>query len=158
MSKRKPYRGPKYVTKNPMKTFSGGMSDTHAQHLQNTLLVNATAMSNMARGVGDYDSWYRLNGAVNVGIVMTEQGIGPEFRDDFIAATSAMLSCVRRALKTGRYVFTGDELKAMNAALADHEAQLTNVRAIDLERAAKEVERRLTHRINVAKIEEPEAV
>lgn len=156
----KKYAGPKYIAKNPMVTFFGGMSDQHAQHLQTTLLANHTAMANMARGVGDAHDWDRLNGAINMALVMTEQGIGAEYRDEFKAASQAMLACVRRALKTDRYVFTGDELKAMNTALDSHDAQMTCIRAIDVDRAAAEVMRRLQHRVNVASIHEthPEEV
>jgi len=158
--RRKKYQGPKYISKNPMTTFFGGMSDQHATHLQSTLLTNHTAMSNMARGVGDEHDWDRLNGAINMALVMTEQGIGPEYRDEFKAASQAMLACVRRALKTNRYLFTGEELQAMNTALSSHDAQMTCIRSIDVERAANEVMRRLTHRVNVASIHEkhPEEV
>jgi hypothetical protein len=150
----KKYAGPKYVAKNPMITFFGGMSAQHAQHLQSTLLTNHTAMSNMARGVGDENDWDRLNGAVNMSLVMSEQGIGAEYTEEFKAASYAMLACIRRALKTGRYLFTGEELKAMNEAMDSHDAQLTCIRAIDVDRAANEVIRRLAHRINVASIHE----
>lgn len=153
---RKQYK-PKYVSVNPMKTFFGGMSDTHAKHLQDTKLINHMAMSNMARGVGDAEDWNRLNGAVNMALVFSEQGIGSEYNSEFIAARDAMLSCVRRAHRTDRYGFTGDELKAMNTMLDSHHAQLTCVRAIDIDRAANEVIRRQKHRINIASIHEGEA-
>ena len=152
----KKYAGPKYVAQNPMRTFLGGMSDTHAGPLQMTKLANHTAMSNMARGVGDYNDWFRLNSAINMALVMSEQGIGAEYTQEFVAASHAMLACVRRATKTERYLFTGDEIQAMNTALDSHDAQCTCVRFIDIDRAEKEVVRRLTNRINVMKIEEGE--
>lgn len=154
---RKKYQGPKYVARNTMVTFFGGMSDTHAQHLQVTKLSNHTAMSNMARGVGDAHDWDRLNGAINMALVMCGQGVGLEYRDVLLAARDAMLTCVRRAKATQRFLFTGDELRAMNEALDAHDLQITCVRAIDIDRAAAEVIRRQTHRINVASIHEPEA-
>lgn len=49
----KRYQGPKYIAKNPMVTFFGGMSDTHAEHLQTTNLVNHAAMQAMVQGRGD---------------------------------------------------------------------------------------------------------
>lgn len=155
MSKpRKKYQGPKYVSRNPMSTFFGGMSDTHAGPLQSTKLQNHTAMSNMARGVGDAHDWDRLNGAVNMALVMCEQGIGRELQGDFIAARETMLSCIHRAQRTERYLFTGPEIQVMNEALSSHDAQITNVRAIDIDRAAAEVIRRLSGKINVASIHE----
>lgn len=148
MSKRKPYRGPKYVAKNPMVTFFGGMSDTHASHLQATRLVNHAAMQAMTQGRGDKEQWDRLVGAVNIAIVMCEQGIGPEYREQFVAAFNALLEVGKRSVKTGRFVFTGDELHALNECLDCHDAQLMNIRAIDVDRAAAEVIRRLNHRVN----------
>ena len=144
----KRYSGPKYIAKNPMVTFFGGMSDTHRSHLQATQLVNHAAMQAMTQGRGDKDQWDRLVGAINIALVMCEQGIGNEFRDDLNAAREAPLECGKRGAKTGRFVFTGDELRAMNEAMDCHDAQLTNVRAIDVDRAADEVIRRLNHRIN----------
>jgi len=145
----KAYQGPKYVAKNPMITFFGGMGGQHYEHLQTTLLTNHTALSNMARGVGDKGDWERLVGATNVGIIMTEQGIGPEYERDMVAAREALVACGMRAVKNNhRFIFTGDELKVMNQALDVHDLQLKSVRAIDVDKAAHEVERRLRHRIN----------
>lgn len=152
MSKKKrnkPYAGPKYVARNPLVTFFGGMGGQHYAHLQDTLLINHTAMSNMARGVGDYQDWERLRGAMNFAIVLCEQGIGPEYNADLIAGREALLACgIRAAKNEHRFVFTGDELRDMNKAIEVHDLQLGSIRAIDLDRAAQEVDRRLTHRIN----------
>lgn len=148
MSKRKKYQGPKYVSKNVLSTFFGGMSSTHASHLQTTNCINAAAMQAMVQGRGDKESWDRLVGAINIALVMCEQGIGPEYRTDLIAGREALLSCGVRSVKANRFAFTGDELKAMNNAMEIHDAQLVNVRAIDIDRAAAEVIRRLNHRID----------
>lgn len=145
----KAYAGPKYVARNPLVTFFGGMGGQHYEHLQNTLLINHTALSNMARGVGDKEDWERLVGAMNCAIIMTEQGIGPEYEADVVAAREALIACGKRAVKNNhRFIFTGDELKVMNQALDVHDLQLKSVRAIDVDKAAAEVERRLRHRIN----------
>lgn len=53
---------------------------------------------------------------------------------------------------TNRFVFTGDEMKAMYLALENHDAQLENIRAIDVDRAYNEVQRRLRNRVNTIKI------
>lgn len=139
---------PRYVSVNPIRTFFGGMSDTHAEHLQTTNLVNHAAMQAMVQGRGDKEFWDRLVGAVNIGIVLCEQGIGPEFRAALNDGREALLACGMRSVEKDRFAFTGDELRAMNEAMACHDAQLENIRAIDVERAANEVIRRLNHRIN----------
>ncbi len=149
---RKKYQGPKYISKNPMRTFFGGMSDTHRSELQSTLAINHMAMQAMVQGRGDRTQWDRLVGAINVAIVMCEQGIGPEFRATLEAAREALLQCGIRGVKKGKFLFTGDELSAMNEALACHDAQMENVRAIDVDRAANEVIRRLNGRINTSSV------
>lgn len=144
----KSYRGPKYIAKNPMETFLGGMSGVHREHLQKTNIINHAAMQAMVQGRGDKEQWDRLVGMNNIAIVLCEQGIGPEFREALIAGHDALVSCGVRSVRTGRFAFTGDELKAMNLALELHDTQLENIRAIDVDRAAEEVVRRLNHRIN----------
>lgn len=145
----KKYGGPKYVARNPMITFFGGMSGQHAKHLQSTKLGNHTALSNMARGVGDMADWQHLVGAINCATVMCEHGIGLEFHEHMVAARDALLACGKRAYRNGnRFLFAGAELRALNEAIDCHDAQLENVRAKDIDRAANEVQRRLTHRIN----------
>jgi hypothetical protein len=151
--KRKAYQGPKYISKNPMKTFFGGMSDTHAEHLQVTRTINHAALQAMAQGRGDKEQWDRINGAINIALVMVEQGIGREFRDEFLAARDAMLAVALRSAKlNGRFVLTGDELHALNTAMDSHDAQLINVRALDIDRAAAEVIRRMKHHIGTQSV------
>lgn len=148
MRRRKAYRGPKYVALNPMVTFLGGMSGVHAEHLQKTNIINHSAMLDIVQGRGTKNTWDRLVGAINMALVMVEQGIGPEFADELIAGREALLACGLRSVEKGRFAFTGDEMRAMNQALLLHDTQLENVRAIDIDRAANEVLRRLNHRIN----------
>lgn len=148
----KKYSGPKYVSNNPMSTFFGGLSGDHMPHLQRTLTVNHLALSSIVQGKGTRDDFDRLVGAINMANVLCEQGIGNEFREITIAARDALKQVGERSLVKGVFGFTGDELKAMNAAMECHDAQLENIRAIDIDRAADEVERRLRHRINTVRI------
>lgn len=141
---------PKYVAVNPMSTFLGGMSIEHAEHLQALRIKNHGAMANMMVGTGSRDDWDRLVGAVNMANVMCEQGIGDEFRQIMIATRDALCECGKRAMKSGgqKFLLKGDEIALLNEFLDAHDAQVTNVRAIDIERAADEVLRRIRHRIN----------
>lgn len=79
---------------------------------------------------------------------MIEQGIGREYLEQMTAAKEAMLEVGKRLVKHGKIVFKGDELKILNEAMDIHEAQLDNTRAIDVDRAAMEVERRVRNKIN----------
>ncbi|WP_371763363.1 hypothetical protein [Massilia sp.] len=143
----KTYR-PKGTCDNPLGIF-GGMGQTHADHLRRIQTLNHLAMADMAQGRGTREQWNRIVGAVNIANVMCEMGIGDEFRQATIAARDALLELGKRAVRNDdRFVCTGAELTAINLALDCHDAQLENVRAIDVDRAADEVARRVRHRIN----------
>lgn len=145
---RKKYSGPKYIAKNPMITFLGSMHTTHAQHLQTTNIINHQAMHALVHGTGDREEWNRLVGAINIAVVLSQQGIGPEYLDVMLAGQDALLALGVRSVKAGRFLFTGDEMRAMNDALDAHDLQLLVCRAVDVDRAADEVIRRERHRIN----------
>lgn len=149
----KKYQGPKYVSRNPAATFLGGMTGEHADHLRVLRLCNHRAMADMTTGNGSRDAWDRLVGAMNMANVMAEMGIGDEFRAQTIAARDALCECGKRAVRTGRFIFKGDEIAAMNEGLDCHDAQVMNVRAIDIDRAADEVIRRIRHGVNTTNVQ-----
>lgn len=152
MKKRNKAYKPKYVAKNPMSTFFGGMSGDHAGHLQTLNVVNAQAIAAMAQGRGTRADWDRIVGAMNMANVMCEQGIGNEFRSKTIAWRDALMECGKRAMRSDRFIFTGDELRAVNEGMACHVAQLENVRSIDVDRASDEVLRRIRHGVNTTNV------
>ncbi|HBI70011.1 MAG TPA: hypothetical protein DDZ22_13670 [Massilia sp.] len=139
---------PKYVARNVLSTIFGGMSGDHAEHLRTIQIRNHRALAEMAQGRGTREQWDELVGAANMANVMCEQGIGNEYRAITIAARDALLEVGKRIVKTERVILKGDELNAIREGLLCHDAQLENVRAIDVERACREVERRVRHRIN----------
>lgn len=140
---------PKYVARNVLASVFGGMGSSHSDHLRTLQIKNHAAMVEMAQGRGTREQWNLIVGAINIANIMCEQGIGDEFRAKTIAARDSLLAVGKRAVKNDdRFVFTGPELQAINEALDCHDAQLENSRAIDVDRAAEEVERRVRHRIN----------
>jgi len=143
----KKYR-PKYVARNVLTTVFGGMSGDHVDHLRLIQIRSHKALADMAQGTGTREGWDLLVGAINMANVMCEQGIGDEFRQVTIAARDALLEVGKRIVKLDRVIMKGDELTAIREALECHDAQLENVRAIDVERACREVDRRVRHHIN----------
>jgi len=143
----KKYR-PKYVARNVLTTVFGGMSGDHIEHLRLIQIRSHKALADMAKGAGTREGWDLLVGAINMANVMCEQGIGDEFRRATIAARDALLEVGKRILKLDRVIMKGDELNSIREALECHDAQLENVRAIDVERACREVDRRVRHHIN----------
>lgn len=149
-------RSKKYRTRevavNPIAEIFGGMGSTHSQHLQTLHLKNHAAFAALVQGRGTRDDWDRLVGAINMANVMCEQGIGNEFRAQTIAARDALCEVGKRYMRINRFVFTGPELATMNEAMTCHEAQLENVRAIDVDRAADEVLRRIRNKVNTTNV------
>lgn len=139
---------PKSVSLNPLSDVFGGMSGDHAGHLQVLNVKNHRALAALTTGAGGREEWDLLVGAINIANVMCEQGIGDEFRAVTIAGRDALMAVGKRGAVTGRFLFRGEELAAMNRALEAHDTQLENVRAIDIDRAANEVLRRIRHGIN----------
>lgn len=147
--RKKKYQGPKYVARNVLSTVFGGMSGVHREHLQDIQVKNHLALSEMSQGRGNREQFNLITGAINMANVMCEMGIGNEFRAITIAARDAMLEVGKRAMRNeDRFVFTGPELCAVREALECHDAQLENVRSIDVDKAAATVEHRVRHRIN----------
>ena len=153
---RKAYK-PKYVAKNPMLTFFGGMSNQHADELRILNIKNHGALAAIAQGNGTRDDWDALVHAINVGNVLCERGIGNEYRQDMLAARDALESCGKRIVKNNRVILTSDELKALNAGMEAHDTQLENVRYIDIDRADDEVSRRVRHHINTTDVRKESA-
>lgn len=138
---RKKYK-PKGYSVNVLSEVFGGMSGDHMTHLQELMVKNHKAMADIATGHGTRYSWNMIVGAVNIAHVMCDQGIGPEFKDTVIEAREALINMGVRMRTTGKLLFRGDEMRVLNEAMLCHDAQLENVRAIDIERAANEVKRR----------------
>lgn len=147
----KKYR-PKWCSTNPITAIFGGMSGDHADQLRILNLKNHGAMAAIAQGRGTREDWNRLTGAMNMANVMCEQGIGNEFRGATIAGRDALCEVGKRWHRIGKFVFAGPELAAMNEAMACHDAQLENIRAIDVDRAADEVLRRIREGINTTNV------
>lgn len=150
-ARNKRYQGPKWCAANPITAIFGGMSGDHADHLRTLNVRNHAALAAMVTGAGTSDGFDLLVGAMNMGNVMCEQGIGNEFRAAMLAGRDALIEVRARWQEIGRFVFKAGELAALNEGLACHDAQLENIRAIDVDRAADEVLRRIRQGINTTK-------
>lgn len=157
-TRNKKYPGPKRIVPNTITAFFGGMSHQHAAHLQDTLIALHISMSKLVRGVGDEIDWNNVNQAVNMGLIMAEQGIGAEHTEALIAGRDAMVTSVLRYHERKRFGFTGGELTARNAAIDCHDAQMTCIRAVDVDRAVQELNRRLKHKVNTSSAYDPNII
>ena len=152
MKKRtKAYR-PKPVNVCGISYVMSGLAKLQGERLTDLNLRNALAMCKMAQGDGDRDTWDQLVGAINMAIILSEKVFDVQYHDDLIAARDALHATGLRAMKSSRFLFSGDELTAMNQAMEVHSAQLAGSRVIDIERAYDEVLFRIKHRINNIKV------
>lgn len=100
------------------------------------------AVSSIVGGKGTQADWDDVAAALNVAMVLSEVVYDSEYRSDIFAASIAHARCGSRKLDTGRFGYSGEELKAINLALDVHEAQLANITNAELDRAIAEVKRR----------------
>lgn len=71
---------------------------------------------------------------------LVNPAFGVDWKPEIREGQDALLSMCRRGVKTGRFVFTGPELKAVQQAMEVHDAQLDAMRVSDMEKALDIVE------------------
>lgn len=113
-----------------------------AQQVDLTLGVRAAVLA-MRNGAGLEDHVHTLASAINVALVLCEQGAGREFQDDVIAGQLALMRTIERGKRTGQWGFDGPALAEVDQALAIYEAQLAAVPCIAARDAVREVTRRV---------------
>jgi hypothetical protein len=146
-TRNKAYR-PKAIMQNPLNQIIGGLNRLDAESLTDLNIKNHAALYMIVTGAGTKYDVNKLMSCVNVANIMSQQGIGKDYRNDIILARDAMQSLGRRFAKLGKFEFVTDELAVMNHFMAIHDAQLEVARIIDVERAYDEVYRRLKHGID----------
>jgi len=130
MKRHKKYQGPKYTAVDPLKIF-GNISAVYAGDLQKLKIKNHGALAALAMGHANADHITALVDAVDIGLVLCDQGIGLELISR-IADARTVLQLVRYRPKL---LLRGGEALIIGDALDCFDAQLENIRAIDIERA-----------------------
>ena len=118
---------------------------------------NHGAMKSMVDGTGTRDDCDIIIGALNMCEAMMSLGFGTDWRDEIHEGHAALLSMARRGHKTGRFLFTGPELTAVNLAMAVHDAQLDEATVIDLEKGLDIVNKIIANRTATRIVEEEHA-
>jgi hypothetical protein len=145
------------VIANPLEFMVKGLQRIDPEKLTDLGCKNHAALLNITSGRGDRFDWDKLVGAINMAIVMAETLFDGQYKAKLVNGQGALFSVGKRSLLKDRFGFSGDELTAINAALAVHDAQLEASRVIDVERAYDEVLRRLRSNINVTRIRDKKA-
>lgn len=101
------------------------------------------ALDAMVRGTSGEEEWSVVTCALNIALVLAEQGIGLEYERDFIAALDGAFRAKLRAEQKGSWRFDGEALQAIRTALALHDQQIVEATKVQLRAAMLEVHRRI---------------
>lgn len=142
------------VAHNPIDLVFGGMHRITGLNLTELSTRNHAALNCLANGHGTRELWNQLCGAINVGNIMCERGMGDEYRAEMLAGRDALVMIGTRHLETEAFDFLDGEAAAIELALDVHDAQLENSRVVDKERAADEVVRRIRLGINAVAVKD----
>lgn len=108
------------------------------------------AFEQMRSGRGTEEAWSALACATDIAIVMAEQGIGSEHLAPLVRALDGVKRAKERGQISGRWVFDGDAITALENALMIHDAQLEAATTGEVRAALAEVERRIGMKIGDA--------
>lgn len=146
MSKpRKKYK-PKGVRLDVMAWVKQGMQPmtTHNDAVLALRIKNHAALAAITQGKAVRDDIDILIAAINITEALAMQGIGQDWRPEITAAQDAILTMTRRGLLRGdRFIFTGEELQAVNLAMEVHDAQIDQASVADLEKALGKVQQEI---------------
>lgn len=101
----------------------------------------------MRSGRGERANLATLECMTNIAIAMAEHGIGHEHAGSLERALGGIDRAERNGRATGRWLFDGDALSAVDTALDIHDAQLEVTTIGDAREAIKEAERRIDRKI-----------
>lgn len=100
------------------------------------------SLERMRQG-GDEPSWHTLAQALNLSLVLCEQGIGPEYEASIIAGQEALVRIQARRAKTGSWAMDAEARQAIERSIDVHEAHLASCTQGEIRRAIGIVNRRI---------------
>lgn len=99
------------------------------------------ALTNLTTGSGSEESWCTLVCALNIGMVLCEQGIGHEHEADFVSALDGAFRAKQR--NSGTFRLDGEGLQAVRAALLLHDQQVSLATRREIVHAMQTVRKRI---------------
>lgn len=145
MRKRSKYR-PKRNLQDPVSWVINGFAkiDDAAKDLIDTVRIkNHMAMVLILKGEGTRKEMGDIMVALKIAHHLAERGLGRDWIPEIVAACDAIESMrVRGEAKGDRFLFNGEELKAVNLGMEVHDAQLAECTLAQMNRAVEDYERR----------------
>lgn len=144
MRKRSKYR-PKSIALNPVKYVMDGLRKlAHLDSPMQAIRVsNHLALARLTKGEATKEDINVLITAVNFTEALNRMKIGAEFDAEIKAGLDALFAVGQRAAKTGKFIMTGPEMKALNVVLDVHDAQLDFVTLAEMEKATELVRKEI---------------
>jgi len=138
MRKKSKYR-PRPMLQNPLGYVIESMTPVsqHESFLINVKIKTHMALMNMTQGKAVREDVDMLIEAVNVTEALYRLGFGTEYGDEMRNGLDALHSVGARGAKSGRFILRSQEMKALNAIIDLHDAQLEVITLKDMERAYK---------------------
>jgi hypothetical protein len=144
MRKRSKYR-PRQKIDDPVAFVLSGFKriDDAAGDIISTVRVrNHLAIAQLLKGQGTRSDMGDIMMAFRIMHELANLGLGKDWWPDILAAQAAIESVrVRGEAKGDRFLFTGEELKAVNLGMEIHDAQLDACTVAQMEQATKACKR-----------------
>jgi hypothetical protein len=139
---RKTYR-PKRILHNPVAWVVNGVKPASVDAQTKLKLGYHWSMTNLTKGDGTTHDWQTVSDALNVAMVLCEMDYGKDYLPELEVAMYSMLDMRDRYRATGRLLFKGQEMQAVNLGLELHDEQIAIAPLGVMENALNEVKRRL---------------
>lgn len=141
MKKKSKYK-PRPIISDPLNWVLAGLKPLSevADEAIKLKLKNHDALKRLCLGEGDRDDANTVRHALNITFALTQTAsLGSDWHEEIEVAMDAVQSMGIRGLETGRFLFKGPELTAVNLAMELHDAQLDGCTVAQLEAALKYV-------------------
>ena len=107
---------------------------------------NHSALTEVVQGRGNHDQIDILIAALNMTEAYAVHGKGEDWKAEIREAQDALFSMALRGVETGRFVFRGPEMQAVNLAMELHDQQLQLSSVKELEQMTEYVTHQIRHK------------
>lgn len=107
---------------------------------------NHSALTEVVQGRGNRDQLDILIAALNMTEAYAVHGKGQDWKVEIKEAQDALYEMALRGVETGRFLFRGPEMQAVNLAMELHDLQLKSSSVQELEKMADYVRHQILHK------------
>lgn len=140
------HRKQRPVLQNPVKYVLDGFvpMSSMKEDVQRVRIANHGALQLITKGKAGKKDVDVLIAAVNMAVAIEATcGLGADYKAEIDAMHDSVYCMGRRGLQTGRFVFTGPELQAVNTGMEVHDAQIEACTIREIEAAHAYVKQRI---------------